>query len=543
MAERERGFTARAYALRVNLQPAPTLYAPAGMVCAVDHLAAQAGLSMLRAGGSAADAAVATSAVLAVTSQHACGMGGDLLAMVAEPGRAPVALNASGRAGAGANPERLRDEGHRVMPFRDDIRSVTVPGCVDGWLALHSRFGQLALADVLEPARHYAEDGFPASPDLAAACWLVAELPEAADYFESGPIHPGSLVRRPGVGRTLAAIASSGRKGFYGGEFGEGLLELGAGEFATGDLERPLADWSEPLVAEAFGARLWTVPPNSSGYLTLVSAAIASELDLGSDPADPRFTHLLVEAARQAAQDRLAVLHEGADVSFLLAPEELCRRRRAIRPDVAAVLGDSYRPGGTIALVAVDKNRLGISMLQSNASGFGAHLIVPGVRIFLHNRGIGFSLEAGHPAEYGPGRRPPHTLCPTLVTTEDGRLSGVIGTMGGDSQPQILLQLLARWLVAGEEPGDVLAAARWSLRDPDGGSTFDTWRHKGRVQVAIEGHAPATLAAAIAALGHNVVHAPRYSAEFGHAHLIAVNDDGLAGGTDPRPRFGGVAAY
>jgi gamma-glutamyltranspeptidase/glutathione hydrolase len=513
------------------------------MVCAIDHLAAHAGLEMLRAGGSAADAAVATSAVLAVTSQHLCGLGGDLLAMVAPPGTDPIALNSSGRAGSGADPERLRAAGNVVMPFRDDISVVTVPGCVDGWLALHERFGELALADVLEPARRYAEEGFPASPTLVTAFDLVQHLPDAADYLEAGPLRPGTIIRRPGVARTLAAIARGGRAAFYGGEFGAGLIEVGGGQFSPEDLATPLANWTEPLAADAFGARLWTVPPNSSGYLTLAGAAIADGMAFPADHDDAQAAYLLVEAARQAGQDRLAVLYEGADVAWLLDPDEIARRRSGIDPAKAAVLGDGYRPGGTIALVAVDQNRLGISILQSNASGFGSHIIEPRTRIFLHNRGIGFSLEPGHPGEYGPGRRPASTLCPTVVTAPDGTLRGVLGTMGGDSQPQILLQLLHRWLVGGDEPGDALAAGRWTLLDPTGGGTFDTWNHRGHVSVTIEANAPASWARGLRARGHEVLDAEPYSGGFGHAHLIAVEDETLAGGTDPRPRFGAVAAY
>src|SRR5213082_2848483 len=211
----------------MRLAPFFTRYAGNGMVCAVDHLAAQAGLGMLRAGGSAADAAVATSAVLAVTTQHMCGMGGDLFALVHSPGGTePVALNASGRAGSGADPDRLRAEGHTEMPLFGDIRAVPVPGCVDGWLALHERFGRLDLATVLEPARSYAEGGFPASPTLAAMAPTVANLPEASDYTSHGRLRSGTIVQRPGVARTLAAIASEGRRAFYEGEFGAGLLAL-----------------------------------------------------------------------------------------------------------------------------------------------------------------------------------------------------------------------------------------------------------------------------------------------------------------------------
>jgi gamma-glutamyltranspeptidase/glutathione hydrolase len=525
----------------MHLQPVATAFAPEGMVCAVDHLAADAGVAMLRNGGSAADAAVACSAVLAVTTQHMCGLGGDLLAVVAPPGETPVALNASGRAGSGADPDRLRAEGFSAMPLRGDVRSVTVPGCVDGWLALHARFGHLPLGDVLEPARRYAQDGFPATPSLVAALPDVAHLPDAADYTEHGSLRVGTRIRRLGVARTLAGISAGGREAFYGGEFGAGLLALGPHEFTAADLARPLADWTPALDAEAWGHRVWTVPPNSQGYLTLAGAWIAAGLDLPGDPDDPQWAHLLIEAARQAAQDRVAVLHELADGRALIDPARLGPRRAAIDPTRVSPVGGSSAPGGTIALCAVDGQRLGVSVVQSNAAGFGSHLVVPGVRIFLHNRGIGFSLEPGHPGEYAPGRRPGHTLCPTLVTRPDGRLRGVLGTMGGDSQPQILLQVLARWIAAGESPGPAIAAARWALTS--GPTVFDTWRAPDTVKVLIEGHAPAPWAPGLAALGHTVLGLGAFDHAFGHAQLISVEADHLAGGSDPRPGSGGALGY
>jgi gamma-glutamyltranspeptidase/glutathione hydrolase len=353
------------------LQPAATLRSKNGMVCAIDHLAAGTGVEMLRRGGSAADAAIATNAVLAVTSQHLCGMGGDLFAVVTPPGERPIALNSSGRAGSGADPERLRGAGHKVMPFWDDIASVTVPGCVDGWIALHQRFGKLEFAELLEPARSYAEEGFPASPTLVEDFAVVAGLEEAADYTTSGPLREGSIIRRPGVARTLAAIASGGRKAFYEGEFGEGLLRLGGGEFTGRDLATPIADWVEAVSVEAFGTRIWSAPPNSQGYLTLAGAFIASRLDLPDDPDGDAFAHLLVESSRQAAFDRLEVLAEGVDGASLLDATELDRRRQQIDPDHAAILGDRYQEGETTALLAVDRDRLGVSVIQSNASGFG----------------------------------------------------------------------------------------------------------------------------------------------------------------------------
>ncbi len=334
---------------------------------------------MLRAGGSAADAAVATSAVLAVTTQHMCGMGGDLFALVHDPAAPgpPAVLNASGRAGSGADADRLRAEGHTSMPFRGDIRSVPVPGCVDGWLALHHRFGRLPIADVLAPAIAYARDGFPASPLLSRSCQLLGDLKDAEDFLAAGPPAPGARLRRPGVARTLEAIGSAGRDAFYRGEFGVGLLELGRGEFTPEDLAEPGADWVAPLGARVFDHDVWTAPPNSQGYLTVLGALIAEGLPLPDDTADPAWAHLLIESARAAGHDRPAVLSETADLAHLLQPDAVAERRSGVDPDACALLGAPTGDGGTIHLCAVDGDGMGVSLIQSNASGFGAHLVCP----------------------------------------------------------------------------------------------------------------------------------------------------------------------
>ncbi|MDQ1402910.1 MAG: gamma-glutamyltranspeptidase / glutathione hydrolase, partial [Actinomycetota bacterium] len=202
-----------------------------------------------------------------------------------------------------------------------------------------------------------------------------------------------------------------------------------------------------------------------------------------------------------------------------------------------------YDEGGTIHLAAVDRDRMGVSLIQSNASGFGSLLVVPGVRIFLQNRGIGFSLQPGHPAEYGPGRRPPHTLSPALVTDLAGNLEMVIGTMGGDSQPQILLQLLTRLLQNGQSPGEAIAAGRWVLGPAGEGSGFDTWNEGGRVRVDVEGHAPSGWGAGLGERGHDVRKTEPFSHAFGHAHVIVNHGDHLAGASDPRPRSGSASGY
>jgi gamma-glutamyltranspeptidase / glutathione hydrolase len=512
-----------------TLAPYTTQYAPTGMVASIDHLASSAGVAMLRAGGSAADAAIAANAVLAVTGQHLCGLGGDLFALVHRPGdEGPACLNASGRAGAGADAERLRAEGHTEIPRQGHIAATPVPGCVDGWVALHERFGRLPMRELLEPARRYAEDGFPASPTLAG--WTASEglleVPHADDYTAQGPLDPGGIIRRPGVARTLSAIAERGRTGFYQGEFGERLLEIGNGEYTVDDLARSQADWVEPISVEAWNRRVWTVPPNSQGYITLAAAWIAERLDVPADPADDLWAHLLVEAVRQAGFDRDDVLHEHASGDELLAPDRLERRLEAIDPDRASTPGGVRAGGDTMFLCAVDGEGTGVSLIQSNYVGFGSMVVVPELRIFLQNRGAGFSLEPGHPAEYGPGRRPPHTLAPALVTNSDGSLAAVLGTMGGDAQPEIVLQLLARLYAADETPADAVAAPRFILREEG---------------VAVDDHAPAAWFAGLAERGHAVERRSDWSHEFGHAHVIALQDGVLAGAADPRSLSGAAA--
>ncbi len=527
------------------LVPFHTLHARNGMVCSVDHLASSAGVAVLRDGGNAVDAAIATSAALAVTTQHLCGMGGDLFALVHHvDGAAPDCLNASGRAGSGADAEAMRSEGHRRVPTDDDIRAVTVPGCVDGWLTLHGRHGRLPIGQVLEPARALAEDGFPASPILAFMVPLIAHVDGADDYTRQD-VRTGTLIRRPGVARTLAAIADGGRDAFYGGEFGDGLRRLGGGLFSEDDLATSQADWVDPLAIDLWGHRAYTVPPNSQGYLTLAGARIAELVGLGggldADPDSAEWAHLLVEAARLAGHDRPSVLHDAADGNALLADDRLRARAERFSPQARADLASPGHDGDTIYLCTADGDGMGVSLIQSNARGWGVHLAVPEVGIFLHNRGQGFSLEPGHPAELAPGRRPPHTLAPALVQRGDGSLRAVLGTMGGDSQPQVVLQLLVRLLVTGQSPAACIGAPRWRL----GSGGFDVWsRPGGPGTVGVEANAPEAWVDGLRRRGHEVEVHDAFNSGYGHAHLIERDESGTLGGAaDPRALTGATVAW
>jgi gamma-glutamyltranspeptidase/glutathione hydrolase len=530
-----------------------------GMVNAADHLAATAGIGALAQGGSAADAAVAAAAVMAVTSPHLCGMGGDLLAMVCAPGAPPEALLSIGRAGSGTDAARMRSEGLTTMPLRGDIRSVPVPGAVDGWLALHSRYGRLGLDVVFAPAIELAEQGFTASIMLSLASHLIFDLPGAHHMCPSGALQPTQRVRVPGVARMLRAVVADGREGFYGGEFGRGLLALGDGLYAPEDLSHSAAEWCAPLRQRVWNHDLWTVPPPSQGYLTLASAYIAAHLGLGDDPSDPQWAHLVVEASRAAGHDRPDVLFDGADGPALLNEDRLVQAASRVMDDRAAPSdvadGGSPSPGAAIRrvgdgdtthLCAIDADGLGISLTQSNALDFGSHLIEPSTGIFLHNRGVGFSLREAHAAELGPGRRPPHTLSPMLATSPDGSLTHLVGAMGGDGQPQIIMQLLARMLRGGQDPAAAVSAPRLTLDAPSAGP-FRLWWGDD-LTVLVEADAPEGWHEGLLERGHHVRTIRAFDpTSVGCAQIITVTNDEATqshhyvGAADPRSPEGGTA--
>ncbi len=506
-------------------------------MASADHLATQAGLRALVLGGNAVDAALATNAAIAVTAPHLCGMGGDLFALVHREGEV-FALNSSGRAGSGADAAALRAEGRTDMPFRHDIRVVTVPGCVDGWVALHERFGTLPLSELLQPAINLAADGFPASPLLVGSAARADEgASENLAELISQLARPGARVQRAGAARALAAIADGGRGAFYQGEFGEGLKALGAGFYSDEDFDRPLSEWVTPLMVHTFGVDLWTPPPNSQGYLTLGAAELAGRLELPADPNDVGFAHLLIEAATAAGFDRPDVLSDTANGPALL--QSIAQRIDMIDTERASNRWAPARDGDTTYLCTVDGNGMGVSLIQSNAAGFGSGLVEPNTGINLHNRGLGFTLREGHAAEFLAGHRPPHTLCPAMATT-NGTLRAVFGTMGGDAQPQILLQLAARLFHYGQSPAAAVYAARWALQGPTTG--FDTWTSGEAPTVTIEGHAPDDWMSGLAQRGHKVESLPPYDSSFGHAHAIVIDSDGFrAGAADPRTMVGTAA--
>ena len=505
-----------------------------GAAAATPHvLATQAAMTLIGAGGNAADAAVAANAVLGVVAPETCGIGGDLFALVHRPGmQRPDVLNSSGRAGAGADPEKLRSLGHRTMPPFDP-QTITVPGCVDGWEALIARYGSKEMREILAPAIALAADGFPASSELVGALTRRPELAaqDAARvlYPESRPPAIGQRLRRPDLASTLEAIAAVGRDGLYLGPAGKGIMEATGGVITVADLQEVQAEWTEPLGTEAFGLTGWVVPPNSQGYLTTGSAAVMERLEPPDDPEDPRSWHLAIEAYRSLAADRNDLV---SDPKFapqapgdLVSDERITERAGRVDPGRAGTFAPpSPIPGGTAYLAVIDADGLAVSFIQSNFMGIGSGLGAGDAGCFLHNRGAGFDLRPGHPNELAPGKRPLHTLSPSLWTKGD-RIVCLLGTRGGDYQPQLLLQVAVRLLRAGIEASEAQARPRWMIDPIDGASPV----------VAVEAHTPIGTIEYLQRLGHRVSVRSEVQHGWGPVSLITIDEHGKrTAAADPR---------
>jgi len=503
------------------------------VVVSPHYLASQAGLDVIAAGGNAVDAAIAVDAVLAVVAPDTCGPGGDLFALIHQPGDAiPSTLNSSGRAGSGVTADDIRDAGHGEIPYRSRW-SITVPGCVDGWEALVGRFGSLPLSMSLAPAIEIARNGFPVSLELADSLERLIDL--ISDQASSSPLYPkgapaafGSVITRPALADTLEAIAASGRDAFYLGAPGNGIIEATGGSVTPDDLSVCQAEWVDPVSLDVFGRTAWTVGPNSQGYLTLATTWIFEHLDPPDDPNDPLFHHLLIEAYRSVAWERSMYVTDPATAPLtaleLLDPERLAKRASAIdRARAGRWPTPEPSQGGTSYMTVKDGSGMGVSLIQSNYAGIGSGLSAGSTGVFLHNRGAGFNLIQGHPNEYQPGRRPMHTLSPTTWTKE-ASLDLLLGTRGGDQQPQYLAQYAAHHYHAGACTDDSQMAPRWSMEQPLPGTDSS---------ISIEPRFDPTTVASLEALGHHVAEARMWEPGWGPICAIDVGGE-MKGSADPR---------
>ena len=514
--------------LSTNTRPATD-----AIVVSPHYLASQAGIEIIAAGGNAVDAAIAVNAVLGVVAPDTCGPGGDLFALIHQPGhREPTALNASGKAGSGITADDMRDLGFGAIPHRSPW-SITVPGCVDGWEALVERYANLPLGTLLAPAITIAREGFPVSRELAASLRSLTDMigsqPSAWSLYPNRqPAVFGSSITRPDLANTLEEIAASGRDSFYLGAPGAGITDATGGAVTPDDLAVPQSEWVDAASLDVFNRTAWTFGTNTQGYITLATLWIFEHLDPPNDPNDPMFQHLMIEAYRSVAWERSRFVSDPHTAPLssaeLLDTDRLARRATTIdRTRAGRWPMPDRSPGGTAYMTVKDGDGMGISFIQSNFAGIGSGLSAGTTGVFLHNRGAGFNLIQGHPNEYHPGRRPMHTLSPTLWT-DGGSLDLLLGTRGGDQQPQFLAQYAARHFHAGECTDDSQIAPRWSMEQPEPGTDS---------ALRIEPRFSPTTRSTLEALGHTVTDADSWEPDWGPVSAIDVGGE-MKGSADPR---------
>ena len=528
-----------------------------GAVVAPHHLATRAGLSVLAAGGHAVDAAIATNAVLGVVMPNGCGLGGDAFWLVwDEAAGEQVALNGSGRAPAGADPAALRARGMDRLPLRGPL-TITVPGAVRSWADAHRRWGRRSRDEILGPAIEHAMAGFPAWAGLIEAIDVILDSVGDAKWAaglrrvwgaNGRSWRAGEQVRLPALGSTLSALARDGFDSFYDGDLGErvaaGLAGAGA-PFAVDDLRRHASTWAEPISTTYRGVRVTTHPPNSSGMLALEILNVLERFDPGSRGAfggqgwrDAAWLHLQLEAAKLMFADREAYLTDPESrpvpVDRLLSTEhaaELAARIDPVRADPAPPPARTL-VGDTVYLGVVDADGNAVSLIQSNAAGFGSGVLDPVTGVHFQNRGASFSLDPDHPNVLAPRKRTVHTLLPGMLFRAGERHPWIVGgSMGGDIQPQIHVQLVSALVDGGADLARAVAAPRVVV-EPDG------W-FAPPLAVIADGDLAPGVENSLVARGH-ALRRGAYDGSLGHEHAIELVAGGPAHGgslvavTDPR---------
>ncbi len=431
-----------------------------GVVATSHPLAAQAGLDVLRAGGNAADAAIAANAMLGVVEPMSCGIGGDLFAIYWDNSTKKLyGLNASGRSPMGLSIDVFKENKLNLIPI-DGPLSWSVPGAVSGWGELNRRFGKKQLGELLGPAIETAEEGFAVS-EVIAGSWKGAEedlakWPDSAEvYLVDGKRAPafGEIFRLPKLAASYRDIAKGGAEAFYRGRIAETIAEYSrnnGGYLTLDDFHRHRADWIEPVSTTYRGHRVWELPPNGQGIAALQILNLLEPHDVAKMArGSAEFIHLFVEAKKLAFADR-AKYYADPDfaklpVERLISKEYAAERGKRIDSAKAAddvQAGDAQlQRGDTVYLTVVDKDRNCCSLIQSNYYGFGSKVTPGDVGFVMQNRGALFTLEENHLNRFEPGKRPFHTIIPAMVT-KDERPVFCFGVMGGDMQPQGHVQVL-----------------------------------------------------------------------------------------------------
>jgi gamma-glutamyltranspeptidase/glutathione hydrolase len=518
---------------------------------------------VLAAGGHAVDAAIATNAVLGVVMPNGCGIGGDAFWLVwDEAVGVQVALNGSGRAPFGIDPDVLRAAGLDRIPLRGPL-SITVPGAVRSWADAHRRWGHLSRGAVLAPAIEHAAAGFPAWDGLIDAVeamdQAIGSEPWTAGFRrvwrpEGRPWRRGEIVRLPALASTLGTMADEGFDAYYDGDLGARIargLAAAGGDHAAADLRQHRSTWEQPISTTYRGVRVTTHPPNSSG---IVALEILNILERSEPPPGARFggrgwtdtawIHRQLEAAKLVYADRDTHLTDPAfreiPVDLLLSKGRAADLAAHIDPGRADPAPPPARTlvGGTIYLAVVDAEGNAVSLIQSNAAGFGSGVVDPLTGVHFQDRGASFSLDPAHPNTLLPGKRTAHTLLPGMLFRDGARRPWVVGgSMGGDIQPQIHVQLVSALVDGGADVSTAVAAPRITV-EPGG------WLAPP-IAVQADGNPADGVLDGLRRLGHRVEHLA-YPGALGHEHAIELVDGGPAAGGSlaaaADPRSAGVPA-
>ena len=424
-----------------------------GMVATSQPLAAQAGLHVLRDGGNAIDAAIATAAALTVLEPTSNGLGSDAFAIVWDGDRLH-GLNGSGRWPQGNRPETLAGDDGQLLAW--GWPSVTVPGAVDAWGVLHERFGALPFARVLQPALDYASDGFPVSPIIArlwrGACDHYLGLARADTQHWAGVFAPGGRApsagerwRAPTLARCLARLAERGSRDYYEGDIARSIADHAAqtgGALGLDDLTSHRAEWVAPIRVGYRDLEVWELPPNGQGIAALIALGILEHTPVARLAIDGVAAwHAKIEAMKLAFADAYRYVADPQHVSVptpgLLDPAYLARRAAQVGPRASTARHGVPPAGGTVYLCTADADGLMVSFIQSNYMGFGSGVVVPDYGISLQNRAAGFVLDPEHPNAAAPGKRPRHTIIPGFLS-RNGKALGPFGVMGAKCSPRVI---------------------------------------------------------------------------------------------------------
>ncbi len=449
------------------------VYAPQAMAATSHPLATQIALDVMKAGGSAVDAAIAANAALGLMEPTGNGIGGDLFAIVWDPKTSKLhGYNGSGRSPQSLSLQWFIDSGYTDIPSHGPL-PVTVPGAVDGWFALHGRFGKLKMSEVLAPTIRYAREGHPVHETIAYYWNLsvprLSKWPGFTEQFSIDGRAPatGELWRNPNLANTLEAIARGGRDAFYKGDIARTIgdyFRANEGFLSAEDMAAHTGEWVEPASANYRGVDVWELPPNGQGIaalqiLNILEGYDFSQIAFGS----PEHVHLFVEAKKLAFADRARwyadPAFQPAPVAQLLSKDYAAQRRKLIDPDRAARAVDAgavLNQGDTIYLTTADKDGMMVSLIQSNYRGMGSGMAAPGLGFIFQDRGEQFALKPDHPNAFAPGKRPFHTIIPAFIT-RDGKPWISFGLMGGGMQPQGHAQIVMNLIDFGmnlQEAGD-----------------------------------------------------------------------------------------